>query len=164
MKRITAIVQGIISIRVSVEFEGMSNWFCNQAVLPGWRVRGMHPRMMGMTKPCLDQSESWNARLSTNQRAWFAAGRFPCVRSLWPVDPVVVTCSSVRYSPCELPHYTIPPILNHRCSCHTFIMLLYWTTIPSRHNHYTHRHIWRGKNDEIIVVILLAIWDVRTSV
>ena len=24
-----------------------------------WRVRGMHSRMMGMTKPCLHQSESW---------------------------------------------------------------------------------------------------------
>ena len=53
-----------------------------------WRVRGMHSRMMGMTKPCLHQSESWISLLSTNRRARFAAGRFPCVRCLWPVDPV----------------------------------------------------------------------------
>ena len=79
--------------------------------VPWWRVRGMHPRMMGMTKPCLSQSESWIAWVSTNRRARFAAGRFPCVRCLWPVDPAV-HCT-VRYSRvnCPTPYHRFIIIL-----------------------------------------------------
>ena len=69
----------------------MSNWFCNQAVCgggePWWRVRGMLPRMMGMTKPRLHQSEAWKADLSTNGSARLAAGWFPCVSHGGPLTP-----------------------------------------------------------------------------
>ena len=97
----------------------------------------MHPRMMGMTKPCLNQSETWNAGLSTNRSACFAAGRFPCVplSLCLPVDPVV-QCS-VRYSPCELP-LTIPLIHNHRCRWHTLIILL----LNDHTGPYHHQGTW----------------------
>ena len=117
----------------SLEFEGMSNWFCNQAVCPGGVCAECTlGRMMGMTKLCLNQSESWNARLSTNRRARFAAGRFPCVRCLWPVDPAV-HCT-VRYSRvnCPTPYHRFIIIL-------VVVILLscfYQTSIPI-HYHWS---------------------------